>query len=223
VAHEVPDVSTLDDRFQDNVSSFCGTGVWLLYTDKDFIHAASKNVPWYFALADSCTDLWPGIDNSVRSLRYAGAFWSFNAEAINLYEHINFAGEEVICDGEYSDAWQQFPSTKSAIVTGNSSWTLYEEPEYKGAKMCISPSSHVGSGDLVLNYKVMPILTIAKVGSLKKGCDSTRDHSASLPSPVSAFQPSASSVHSSSPHSSRLGSPLPHQPVPHRGAHPPQE
>jgi len=193
VTHPVADLSELDDRFFDSISSVCGTGLWIGYNERNFTYNGIYNWPNYWPMVDQCHEIWPEMDNQVRSLRFAGHPTTFNRPVATLYEHTEYAGQEIYFSGDRWDISATFPETKSIIVTGNSSWTFFEEPGYQGAQQCVTPSKSVGSSDLVLNYGVMSVLTIAKVNSMKMGCDSTRDDSASLASPLSP-SPIASSA-----------------------------
>jgi len=171
ITHQVHDFSELDDKFYDEISSACSTGLWIFYTERNFTYKAGYDWGYLIAKINSCFELLPEIDNRVRSLRYAGDVATLNKPAYNLYQHAGFAGLEWLDSYSQSDITTWFPQTKSIIITGNASWSFYEEPGYKGDHFCMTPNVHLSSGDLSLDYRVAMTHSMAGVGSIKEGCD----------------------------------------------------
>jgi len=171
ITHAVRNLSQLDERFYDEISSVCGTGLWLLYNENNFANHEKIHYGYHIAMVDGCSELYPEMDNKVRSVRFAGDTWTLNRPVVNLYEDVNFAGLEYLSHVNMSDVKATFSDTKSVIVTGTSSWTIYEEAGYTGSCVCMTPSHHVSSGDVSLDYVTAKSLRISGVGSIREGCD----------------------------------------------------
>eukprot|EP00091_Calanus_sinicus_P011818 TRINITY_DN2667_c0_g1_i11.p1 TRINITY_DN2667_c0_g1~~TRINITY_DN2667_c0_g1_i11.p1 ORF type:complete len:171 (-),score=33.37 TRINITY_DN2667_c0_g1_i11:171-683(-) len=111
--------------FDEKISSCCATGTWILYADADF-NTEDAGAASYWIYGDgTCLDVPDLFNNQASSLRYAGsrADWCF--DSLNLYYGPYFNG--------YESEWifKDTPdigsvSAQSLIVSGGSSWTLYE-------------------------------------------------------------------------------------------------
>jgi len=144
---------------------------WIYYNAENYTHHDDYHYSYNTALVESCSEFLPENDNQARSLRFAGDTKTLNRPAVNLYQYVNFAVLETILLGGISDVNFFFRETRSLIITGNSSWTFYVEPNYKGDNICMTPNSHVISGETSLDYRLAMYLEIGTVGSMKMGCD----------------------------------------------------
>ena len=72
-----------------------------------------------------CTDLSRYFDNLASSVRFVGAPDGYKYDTLNLYAYDNYAGDEQYFYWD-SDTSPTDNFGNSAIVTGCSSWTVYE-------------------------------------------------------------------------------------------------
>ena len=130
------------DNFQDIASSAKVKGgcCWILYEHSDFDGRSHIVDPGNYPSSQS----WGGPGNQLDSLRVLPPR---GTSAIVLFEDSNFNGRMVVFYGSYPNLVNQAfnDKTSSLIITGNNSWTLYEDSDYRGISRIFQPG-HYSSG-----------------------------------------------------------------------------
>lgn len=136
------------------------------------------------------------IAGSISSVRYAGGPKDYREDSFTLYVEDYFQGDE-----EYTRT--NLPNLnlagnhKSIIITGNSDWTVYDQPSYKGNTVCLQvPEPGNSTPSFVYDTeKLEQFIPHGSIRSVTKGCSSHVQHNFTLTSfarmnAMNTFEPS---------------------------------
>ena len=126
-------------NFDNRIGSCCFTGTWFLYAEESYNGYNTGSANWWAYGDNYCLDVPAAFDNQASSLRFTGAPDDWKYDTLNLYFNDYFIGDE---EFTYNDMTQlnYDNRAKSIVVTGCSSWTVYQYNNYQGRAMCLFPS-----------------------------------------------------------------------------------
>jgi len=126
-------------NFDNRIGSCCFTGTWFLYAEENYNGYNTGAANWWAYGDNYCLDVPAAFDNQASSLRFTGAPDDWKYDTVNLYFNDYFIGDE---EFTYNDMTQlnYDNRAKSIVVTGCSSWTVYQYNNYQGRAMCLFPS-----------------------------------------------------------------------------------
>merc|ERR1711970_611072 len=163
-----------DIGFDDLTSSVCGEGVWILYENMNYNNSHHHGWTQVFASGTySCDNLPVTRENQASSVRYAGT-GDLNDDTLTIYHSHNYGGGEVMFIREEPFLGDYNNEGSSLIITGESSWTVYEHPGYKGDAICLEPYP-IGGDYSFGAWNVEDIgMTHNVISSVQKGCFSKK-------------------------------------------------
>ncbi|CAG0884155.1 unnamed protein product [Darwinula stevensoni] len=151
----------------DMISSSCIVGAWIFYSEYSYNYEGVGTVEWNSG-DGKCWNLQ--FNNQVSSMRYAGDTLNWKADTMNIYELELFSGLEFYAVQDVPQLPEQLTTVGSLIITGRSDWTIYTQPNFGGAKLCIGmqDGQFVGFGPHLSQFDV------PTVGSFRLGCFAER-------------------------------------------------
>jgi hypothetical protein len=78
------------------------------------------------------------VGGFVSSARFAGSPQDYRTPTFTIYEQDYYQGEEEYTYTDISNL-NLNGRHKSIIITGTSSWTIYDQPNFAGNSLCLSP------------------------------------------------------------------------------------
>jgi hypothetical protein len=176
-------VSLTSDGFYNNLAtvgysnraySTCLLGAWIFYDDLNFNNYGGADMEYIFRplSAPQCVD-FDNLGGRATSARFVGNPINYRDETITFYQHDFFQGPQ-----KY--VFMDYPSlnfyASSLIITGQTSWTVYDQPNYEGQGICITPNeSPTYEPALVTDTLDMsPEFPHGAIASVRKGCFATK-------------------------------------------------
>lgn len=152
----------LQRDFDDKASSYCASGIWLLYERPDYDEAGLGAVASVIG-EGTCANLPPELTKKVSSLRQAGSPISPTRPSLTLYSRSLFRGKELYLTRNLSNFGPFKDEAYSAIVTGDIPWTVYTYDDFQGAGTCLAPEQSVMVGGAAVGVGLFP--TYHELGS----------------------------------------------------------
>jgi len=167
-------IPSLYPEHWDNRITYCiATGIWLFYEDDEYnTRNPEKGSLWIWGNGEA-VQFPPSFERQASSIRSAGSQYNWqNDETLTFYMNEDFIGDQEFLDCDkprlnYDD------QAKSAIITGCSSWTLYEEINWKGKCHCVGhgyKDSTRACDPIFLEHGQDLGIMDGKVSSVRKGC-----------------------------------------------------
>jgi len=131
----IPDFSifNLDDRGM----SACITGQWMFYVNVDYNEGTPTLLEHHFG-EELCFNLQIRTAG-LSSVRFAGPALDYTEDSLTLYKEVSFQGEEEYFVAEDPEIERLLGTHKSIIITGKSSWTVFDGTDFGGNSVCITP------------------------------------------------------------------------------------
>lgn len=170
-----------EQGMDDIIMSSCTTGYWIIYEDTNYIGTSC-----HLQTIDHCGN-WTTCVGTASSLRYAGSPFGLNDNYFNLYESLNFQGDEFRGNADVDFLGDMDAAASSLIIIGQSGWTFYSDIQQTGSAVCVYPSQHiVGEDGTFMDYgnycRLSEIgLPDNSIRSVARGCLSDRVVRAPLP------------------------------------------
>ncbi|CAG0896828.1 unnamed protein product [Cyprideis torosa] len=173
INEHIPDLARIN--WDNYIQSVCAWGVWLFFEDPNYNGNTwdSARVEWVFG-EGHCTNLATEfVRGRVRSLKYVGDIEDWFRDTITFFQHKLFMGTEYyeVTDVADTRVWSR---PKSLIITGDSSWSLYERVYFGGFCVCIEPM-RTYRGGIAIVEDLVSATDLNGVGSFRKGCRSECD------------------------------------------------
>ncbi|XP_063599931.1 uncharacterized protein LOC134776163 [Penaeus indicus] len=160
--------------FDDKASSYCVSGVWLLYERPNF-DATGVGAAAAVVGEGSCADAPPELSKKVSSLRQAGSPISPTRPSLTLYSRSRFRGQELYLTRNLSNFGPFKDEAYSAIVTGDIPWTVYTYDDFQGAGTCLAPQQWVMVGGEAVGVGLFPTYhelgSSGAIRSARLGCE----------------------------------------------------
>jgi len=165
------------EGFDNKIESCCLDGFWILYAGDSFNNATSVQESWWGFGSSYCTDLPTQFRNKASSLRYVGLSQDWVGDGLNLYTRENYGGKTRVTtqDEGIIDFQPGFDNAaQSAIVTGCTSWTLYQYDWYLGDSLCLPAGQRAADTGFCepafYSSNSSLGLLAGQVSSMRKGC-----------------------------------------------------
>ncbi|CAL8129036.1 unnamed protein product [Orchesella dallaii] len=169
VYNTCPDLSHPNFNFDNRAKSYCVSGLWIFYSQPNFGYGLSHIEYSPIGTSKICND-FSTIASDVSSARAVASVNTIVEDSFRLYEHQCFMGE--VLDTQDGFATLTLPCDHASfIITGSSSWSIYEGDNYTGRSICISapPGGPVGPR---LQSDIRNVgLRYGSIHSVKKGCN----------------------------------------------------
>jgi hypothetical protein len=138
---------------------------WIFYGSKLYSNF-SEGVTVQFSKSNGCFKL-KNLQQKISSLRFAGSSTDFQYDFIDLFSGSFYTGVHLRSNADVKNISSYgLQTTNSAIVSGSSEWTLYEDLYYSGAFKCIGPRDQ----QVPKFYRNPSDLGNLQVRSFRKGC-----------------------------------------------------
>ncbi|CAG0923943.1 unnamed protein product [Notodromas monacha] len=165
---------TLDN----SVSSVLVTGLWAFYTDYTYGQLSenssiSGEVEWAWG-DNHLHNFGTYLDNNVSSARFIGPGQDMTADSLSMFSGSFFRGREYFLVASEDKLFGWSFALGSLVVTGNSAWTLYEEPGFKGSSGCVYPPGGGTPKMLATPDVIGNVIGMEQIGSAKIGCHSRK-------------------------------------------------
>lgn len=121
-----------------------------------------------FGKQDYCTNL-KGIAGKVSSARYAGHPKDYTIDSLTIYQHTYFQGTEEYAFNELSNLQNINGREQSVIITGTSSWSVYEKENFEGSSTCVKATG-ADKGHPTFYGEIRQLISFDSIKSLKRGC-----------------------------------------------------
>ncbi|CAG0913388.1 unnamed protein product [Notodromas monacha] len=150
------------------ISSARVFGIWLFYDGYSYGLNDDLDVIWVWG-DDSYYD-FERLDNAVSSVRFVGPEADFLGDSVTLFSSEVFKAWEyfIFEDMAQLPGWTYF--TDSLIVTGSSTWTLYEYEFYQGRSVCVGPADNDGNPGLYPTVATIGLGQDITISSARRGC-----------------------------------------------------
>jgi len=155
-------------NFDNRIQSCCvQSGIWILYSDKDYNSGTTAGNSFYMFGDNYCTNVPRQFLRTASSLRFTGAPDGYKFDTLNFYHQINFSGRE---EYTYNDKDNMvFPDNiNSLVLTGCTAWTLYGSSGYRNPIGCVYPADQTNCYPGM--YRNLRSLGVQRVGSVRRGC-----------------------------------------------------
>ncbi len=156
-----------DYNFDNRAASCCFRGVWVLFDVVNY-NKGEWQSPMHLGWGDNyCVTLPRSIRWRASSARLVGDGGNYLRDSLSVYQGEFFMGHEAVYTR--SSSYPLFKFAKSAVITGCSSWTLYERGNFGGRAVCAHPSDSISCkpGFFPMKRDFGPI---RRIGSVRKGC-----------------------------------------------------
>ncbi|XP_018013029.1 uncharacterized protein LOC108670089 [Hyalella azteca] len=138
-----PDLSV--QGMDNSIRRVCLTGQWLLHGE----HYYSGYEAFYRSV-NGCYNL--SSSASISSLRYAGSPYGLDDVYYNLYEGINWGGNEFKGNTNAPTVANLDMNVSSLSISGQSPWTFFTGLQYAGEAVCVYPYLLTNNG-VDLHYR----------------------------------------------------------------------
>jgi len=111
------------------------------------------------------------VAGHISSLRSVGIVDDFRIPSITLYATRDFQGEHEYTASNAGNLFS-FGNQRSLIITGQESWTIYDQPFFSGNALCLVPEySNVFAPSFIPNFSTFdPPIPIGSIASVQRGC-----------------------------------------------------
>ncbi|CAL8128163.1 unnamed protein product [Orchesella dallaii] len=180
-------------NYNDRAQSVCAIGIWIFYDDTSFGRGGSGRVQYVSNTGSQqyCFNLGDSVRGKLTSVRYGGHVTGLVESTFTLFEYTWFKG---VAEEKFTASKPSLSLSsrhQSIIITGTSSWTVYEGLNYTGASKCLSVS---GNTNIITDISSIQIRH-SSLRSVRKGCTADADviiHLPSSPNVASNFENVAS-------------------------------
>jgi len=171
------DVPNLDTSHWNNaIYSVKVTGTWLFYDHDNYNTGSNASMEYVSDVNQySCHHL-NSTGGKLTSVRSAGDKNDYRLNSLTLYKEEYFQDQEEFTNGDL--AYVKLRQHKSLIVTGNSTWTLYDQPGYGGNAICVNcvyPEPPTSFKPLFISNIVDELkVPFNSIRSIRLGCDGVK-------------------------------------------------
>jgi len=127
---------------------------------------------YVFGVNQYCRNL-NSLGGKLTSVRFAGDKSDYRLNTLTIYKEEFFQDQEEFTNGDLANV--NLKQHKSLIVTGTSSWTLYDQPWYGGNAICVYPEPSATFKPL-LAYNIDNQLKVPfnSIRSIRLGCNGVK-------------------------------------------------
>jgi hypothetical protein len=161
-----PDLS--QQNFDNRAYSACVTGLWVFYVNPNYNTGANSGVEYIFGPNNYCTNFM-STAGYISSARFVGSPYDYRTDTFTLFEEDYFQGNE-----EYT--FVDLPNLvlagrhRSIVITGQSPWTIYDNPNYSGNSICLFPAQNPDYEPYLITDVSSIDIPYGSIRSVKKGC-----------------------------------------------------
>jgi len=120
---------------------------------------------YIFGPSFECTNLI--LDRRVSSVRFAGVPTDYKADTFTIYAREYFQGAEDFTTSDKPTVVVTYH--ESLIITGNSSWTVYDQRYYGGNSICLSITGSSYAPQFIPSLSSIGVPN-GSIQSMRKGC-----------------------------------------------------
>jgi len=168
----VPDLAVYG--FDNAAYSVCLTGTWLFFDQRNFNLNGNAAMEYVFEPRSACVD-FAGLGGYVTSAKFVGSAQDYRQESITFYQNVFFQGNEEYAVNDLANL-NLAGAISSLIVTGQSSWTVYDRPNYQGNAICLTPapSPNYEPAFVEDTINTSPSIPHGTISSVRRGCFSLK-------------------------------------------------
>lgn len=153
---------------------------WIFYQDPNFNPKGEHRVEPIFGRDKFCVNFHT-ISGTISSARYAGAPGDYRIDSLTIYEYENFQGREEYTFKHSANLELLAGSHKSIIITGNSNWTVFDEPNFQGNSVCLQVPEQNNFAPLIIrdiqkSSKLNGYVKYGSIQSVRIGCEMEDDN-----------------------------------------------
>jgi len=129
---------------------------------------------YFFEPSFKCVN-FNDLGGYVSSAKYVGDQNDYRAQTITFFQTVYFQGREEYVTGDVP-TFQSNLYISSLIITGQESWTVYDQTYYGGQGICLTPNQnpYYTPAFVTDTLDVSPVIPHGSIASVRKGCHSTK-------------------------------------------------
>jgi len=135
-----------------------------------FNEAGNALMEYVFQSAETCVNFFD-IAGYVTSVKFAGHSYDYRQDTITFYTDTYFQALEEYAEFDLPNL-SLYGRIASFIITGSSSWTIYDRTNYAGNAICLqlNPSPYYEPAFVYDTVFLDPTVPHGSIASVRKGC-----------------------------------------------------